>query len=201
MTQVQKRLTPKGAATRGRIVDAASGVIFERGVTGASLDEIRAAAKVSSSQLYHYFTDKQALVLAVIDHQTDLILANQQPALGQLNTIAGLRKWRDVLVALQGRLQCQGGCPIGTIGAQVSEVDPAARAEVAIGMARWEDAIRVGLTDMHARGVLRADPARLATAMLAALQGGLSLTQIRRSTEPLEAALDAMIDHVEMLTG
>jgi hypothetical protein len=35
---------------------------------------------------------------------------------------------------------------------------------------------------------------------LATLQGGLLLTQIRRSTEPLEAALDTMLGHVASLT-
>ena len=54
---------------------------------------------------------------------------------------------------------------------------------------------------MHDRGELAAgaDPARLATATLAALQGGLLLTQIRRSTEPLEAALDTVLAHVASL--
>ena len=48
---------------------------------------------------------------------------------------------------------------------------------------------------MHARGRLTpdTDPDTLALALLAALQGGLLLTQIERDTKPLEAALDAML--------
>ena len=47
---------------------------------------------------------------------------------------------------------------------------------------------------MHARGQLgRLDPDELALATLAALQGGLLLTQIQRSTRPLQTALDAML--------
>ena len=51
---------------------------------------------------------------------------------------------------------------------------------------------------MADRGELAADadPGRLATATLAALQGGLLLAQIRRGTEPLEAALDTMLTHM-----
>ena len=44
------------------------------------------------------------------------------------------------------------------------------------------------------------DVDRLATATLAALQGGLLLAQMHRSTEPLEAALDTIIDYVQHLT-
>ena len=48
---------------------------------------------------------------------------------------------------------------------------------------------------MQARGQLApgADADDLALATLAALQGGLLLTQIEKSTRPLEKALDAMI--------
>ena len=202
MSTDQSRLTAKGQATRERIVAAAAAAIFERGVARTSLDEVKAAAGVSSSQLYHYFADKQALVMAVIDHQTDAILESQQPLLSHLDSVAALRSWADALVAFQLQLDCQGGCPIGTIGAELAETDPAARAEVAQGFQRWESAIRAGLRAMHARGELTVDPDPLALATLAALQGGLLLTQIYRTADPLRAALDAMIDHIaSLVTG
>jgi hypothetical protein len=55
---------------------------------------------------------------------------------------------------------------------------------------------------MHSRGELpaQASPDDLALAMLAALQGGLLMTQIQRETKPLEVALDAMLDRVQSLT-
>ena len=195
------RLTRKGQATRERIVAAAAQAMFERGVARTSLDEVKAAAGVSSSQLYHYFDDKHALILAVIEHQTQEILAGQEPLLSSLDSIEALRAWRDLLVQIQLALHCQGGCPIGSIGAELAETDPRARAEVAEGFQRWETSIRDGLRAMHARGELRGDPDELALAALAALQGGLLLTQIRREPSPLEAALDAMIDHIASLSG
>jgi TetR/AcrR family transcriptional repressor of nem operon len=186
------RLTRKGEATRERIVAAAATQIFERGVARTSLDEVKAAAGVSSSQLYHYFEDKHALVLAVIDHQSNAVLDGQQPLLSHLDSIAALREWADLIVGFQTALHCQGGCPIGTIGAELSETDPQARAHVAAGFQRWEAGIRDGLRAMHDRGELAGDPDRLASATLAALQGGLLLTQIRRDSTPLRDALDAM---------
>ncbi len=50
---------------------------------------------------------------------------------------------------------------------------------------------------MHDRGELDTDPDDLALALLAALQGGLLLTQLQRQVRPLEVALDSMLDHVE----
>jgi TetR/AcrR family transcriptional regulator, transcriptional repressor for nem operon len=197
-----RRLTRRGRETRQRIVAAAAGLMFDRGVAETTLEDIRAAAGVSGSQVYHYFEDKQALVRAVIDHQTDAVLGAQTPQLDNLDTMPGLRAWRDLLVGHQRRLQCRCGCPIGALGAEVAETDDVARAAVAQGFRRWEVRIQAGLRAMHGRGDLpgSTDPDKLALATLAALQGGLLLTQIQRETTPLEAALDAILDHIQALT-
>lgn len=192
-----KRLTRKGEQTRQRIVAAAAQLMYEQGVTEATLEEVRAAAGVSGSQVYHYFADKQALLLAVIEYQTEAVLGFQRPHFGRLDTISGLRQWRDSLVEYQRRLQCRGGCPIGSIGSEVAETNPEARLAVASGFLRWEASIREGLRAMHARGELDADPDDLALATLAALQGGLLLTQLQRQVKPLEVALDTMLDHIQ----
>jgi TetR/AcrR family transcriptional regulator, transcriptional repressor for nem operon len=65
------------------------------------------------------------------------------------------------------------------------------------------DRIRDGLQVMQTRGDLPAgtDPEQLALATLAALQGGLLVTQLERDTRPLEAALDAMLDRIQTPTG
>src|ERR1700761_5738153 len=172
--------------------------MFEGGVAGTSMEDVKEAAGASSSQLYHYFADKRALVLAVIEHQSEAILTAQQPLLSSLDSVDALRAWRDQAIAIERQLQCRGGCPIGSLAGEIVESDETAREDIATGFARWESAIGEGLRAMHERGELPADTDtdKLALALLAAHQGGLILTQVRRDTAPLEAVLDAMIDHV-----
>jgi TetR/AcrR family transcriptional regulator, transcriptional repressor for nem operon len=200
-TPSPRRLTHKGQETRQRIVDAAADLIFEQGVTHTTIEDVRAAADVSSSQLYHYFDDKPTLVRAVIEHQTDAIVGGQETF--DLSTLRGLRAWRDWVVEHQRKLNCSGGCPIGSLGSELAETDPEARAQVSDGFKRWEITIRDGLRKMHAQGRFtpEADPDTLALALLAALQGGLLLTQIQRDTRPLEAALDAMLDLIARVSA
>ncbi|MEV0208634.1 TetR family transcriptional regulator [Streptomyces sp. NPDC050788] len=192
----ERKLTRKGQETRRRIVAAAAQLMYERGVTEATLEDVRAAAGVSGSQVYHYFSDKQELLLAVIEYQTQSVLDMQEPLFAELDTMEGLRRWRDALVEYQLRLQCRGGCPIGSLGSEVAETNPEARLAAASGFVRWEAAIRSGLQAMHDRGELDGDPEELALATLAALQGGLLLTQLQREVRPLEVALDAMLAHI-----
>jgi AcrR family transcriptional regulator len=201
-TQIEG-LTPKGRATRQRIVAAAADLMFEHGVARTSLDDVKASAGVSSSQLYHYFEDKSALVSAVIEYQTEEVLSGQLPHLASLDSIPALRAWRDVLVGFRRDLKCRGGCPIGSLGSELADTDQRARRELAAGFRRWETSIRAGLRAMHERGDLAPDakPDELAVALLAAVQGGILLSQIHRDTRPMEIALDTVIDHIESLTA
>ena len=191
------KLTSRGLVTRQRIVAAAAELMSKDGVAGTTLEDVKESAGVSSSQIYHYFADKKALVLAVIDYQSETIVGGQEPMFARLDTLDGLRAWRDFLVEHQRQLGCVGGCPIGSLGSELAEIDDGARARVAASFNRWEAGIRTGLNQMHERGELIADPDDLAIATLAALQGGLLLAQMQRSTRPLEKSLDAMLAHIE----
>ena len=86
--------------------------MFERGVAGTSTEDVRIAAGVSSSQLYHYFANKQQLVQAVVGYQTQAVLHAQQPLLSRLDSFTALEAWRDLIVSLQRARHCVGGCPI-----------------------------------------------------------------------------------------
>jgi hypothetical protein len=81
----------------------------------------------------------------------------------------------------------------GSLVGQLAERDPLARAGLADGFERWEAHLRDGLERMQTRGRLsaNADPATLATATMALLQGGLLLTQVRRDPKQLRTALAA----------
>jgi TetR/AcrR family transcriptional repressor of nem operon len=187
------KLTPKGERTRQRIVDAAAALVYEHGVAKTTVDDVRSAAGVSSSQLYHYFRDKDELVRAVIVKQTDVIVGAQEGQ--QFDSLEGLRAWREFVVRVVRRQRGRGGCPLGSLGSELAEIDSRARGDISLSFDRWEITLRGGFRAMKTRGELDAatDPDDLALATLAALQGGLLLAKIHRSVKPVEAALDAMI--------
>lgn len=195
------RLTAKGRATRERIVAAASRLMLDHGIGRTTLADVQAAARVSPSQLYHYFADKDALVYAVIEWQTDEVLTFQGKSLAGLDSFAALEAWRDEVVDLQRRRNSMGGCPIGTLAGELAETDERARGELAESFAHWEELLRRGIAAMRERGELRpeVDPGRFALGLLAAVQGGLLLSQTRRDVAPLEVALDLAIAQLHTL--
>jgi TetR/AcrR family transcriptional repressor of nem operon len=187
--------TPRGVATRQRIVEAAAQVVAEKGATGASLDDVGERAAASRSQLYHYFDDKADLLRAVAEATNDAVLDGQRDLFADLGSWDGLTRWADALVALQVQLGGRGGCPIANLVGQLGERDDDIRAVLASGFDRWESSIRAGLAAMVASGELRsdADVDWLAVSTLASLQGGLTLTQARRDPQALRWSMDGAL--------
>ena len=193
--------TRPGRATRARIVQAATDLVGERGAADTSLDDVRKRAHASKSQLYLYFDDRDALMRAVARATCEAVITNQADALAEFDSLAGIERYLDMTVADQVQKRARG-CPIGSLVPQLAERDDDARVELADGYARWEQGLRDGLETMAARGELRtdADPSLLAKQTLAALQGGLVLTQVRRDPEQLRAAAAAALALVRAAT-
>ena len=192
-----RSLTARGAATRAHIVEAAADLIYAHGVERTSLDDVMAASGVSKSQLYHYFVDKDALVLDVIARQTERVLDAQRPHLEALDSLPALKAWRNAIVRLNKAVQGKG-CPLGNLASELANDSEAARKRLADSFSTWRDRIENGLAKMRERGELcaSADPHDLALALLSAVEGGLLLAKTTHSSRPLELSLDMAIDHV-----
>ena len=172
-------------------------MIYAHGVERTSLDEVMAACGVSKSQLYHYFADKDALVLEVIARQTERVLDAQRPHLEALDSLPALKAWRDAIVRLNEAVESRG-CPLGSLASELANDSEPARERLADSFSKWCDRIENGLARMQERGELgaSADPHDLALALLGAVEGGLLLAKTTRSSRPLEIAMDMAIDHV-----
>jgi AcrR family transcriptional regulator len=115
---MQGVLTPKGQATRARIVEGAAEVVRDLGVAMATLDDIRARTGTSKSQLFHYFPGgKDALLLAVAQYEAGRVLEVQQPHLGRLDSWDAWYRWRDTVVE---RYELQGDfCPGSAVSLRI----------------------------------------------------------------------------------
>jgi AcrR family transcriptional regulator len=191
-------LTPKGEATRHRIIEAAAAEMREHGVVVTTLDDVRNRAHVSKGQLFHYFPDgKEELLLAVAEFEAGRVLDDQQPQLGNLTTWAAWTEWRDIVVA---RYRAQGmDCPLSALMSQVGRSTPGARAVVSELMSQWEALVRAGIEELQSTGEADADldAGQVAAALIAGIQGGVGMLMTTGSTHHLEAAIDLVLDRLD----
>jgi AcrR family transcriptional regulator len=193
------RLTSKGRATRDRIVDAAAQLMFQHGVGGTSVDDVRRMATVSGSQMSHYFDDRRDLIRHVIAaRRNDVQHFHTQPRLGALDSLEALRAWVEANMADVDSVYRQGGCVYGSLAGELNEGDSDIHSDLAAGYEDWLNLLRAGLTAMRRRGELRqeADPRHLAVALVVAHQGGALVTYATDDPEPLRIALDAAVEYV-----
>lgn len=187
-------LTPKGAATKARIIEGAAAEVRAQGVAATTLDDIRSRTHTSKSQLFHYFPDgKEELLLAVAQHEADRVLSDQEPFLSNLRSWAAWSAWRDVVV---DRYRRQGqDCPLSAVTSQLGPASPGAQAVTTQLFDQWERAIADGIGEMQNRGLVRAslDAKQAAAALLAGVQGGVLILLATGQLTHLEAALDVGI--------
>jgi len=188
-------LTAKGKATRSRIVQGAAAVLREKGVASATLDDVMARTRTSKSQLFHYFpAGKDELLVAVAQFEADQVIEDQQPYLGCLDSWEAWGRWRDVVVE---RYEALGDmCPLGSLFHQVGRSTPGMRAIVSELMCQWQESLARGIRALQAGGRLPADldVDTRAAALLAAIQGGVSILLSTGQSTHLRAALDQGIE-------
>ncbi|GAA1551223.1 TetR/AcrR family transcriptional regulator [Kribbella sancticallisti] len=194
---MERALTPKGAATRQRIVEGAAQLIRVRGVPNVGLDDIRAATSTSKSQLFHYFpAGKADLMLAVARHEAGQVLEDQMPMLGDLTSWRKWQAWRRRVIKIyDGQRQ---RCPLSALTAQLGNADPATREIVTTLLDDWHGLLAAGVQALKDAGEVDAsiDADKAATAVLTAVTGGAGMLQATDRISYLEVALSEAIDNL-----
>jgi AcrR family transcriptional regulator len=189
--------TGRGRASRERIVERAAELFAERGIAATSVDEVLAAAGAGKGQFYHYFRSRDELAAAAVGYRCAQVIAGLTQALGDVSSLAGLER---ALGAFAAGFEEMGmpGCPIGTLSAEVAGRNEEARLQAAAGFDAWERLLADALERMREHGELQAgaEPATLATGLLASLEGGMVLAQARRDMASLRVAVKAGLAQV-----
>ncbi|QDP94629.1 TetR/AcrR family transcriptional regulator [Microlunatus elymi] len=190
------KLTPKGEATRRRIIAGAAQQLRDFGVADTTLDDVRARTSTSKSQLFHYFPGgREELLLAVARYEAERVLTDQDPYLSELTSWAAWGRWRDAVIA---RYRAQGpNCPLAALMSQVRQTQGAGEVTTVL-LAQWADKLAAGVVAMQRLGKVRTglDPRRTAQAIVALIQGGVAVLMATGRIDHLEAAMDLALNYL-----
>lgn len=183
--------TRRGRETQSRVVAAATALIRANGVAATSLEAVEEASGVGRSQLYHYFDGREDLLRTVAAATARPIIDRTAELLADLSTVDAIERWFTTAIEANVATSGAGGCPIGSLVSQLAEQDEGSREVLADAFTQWRQPLLDGLSTMQSTGRLRqnVDVTALADQVMAAMQGGLLLSQVNRNPTPLRHAL------------
>jgi TetR/AcrR family transcriptional regulator len=89
----QRRASRNPEASRAKILDAARAEFVTHGLSGARVDRIAQQAGVNKNLIYHYFHNKEALYLEVLENIYSDLRANQRDfEVRDLSPVEGMRR-------------------------------------------------------------------------------------------------------------
>jgi len=195
----------KGATTRDQILDAAARLIHLRGYHSTSLDDVLRESGVGKGNFYYHFKSKEELGYAIIDRvMQGFVRRTLEPAFGDAteDPISQIHVFLDRVLDHQRQRNCIGGCPIGNLASELSDVHEGFRLRLAGIFAEWRAKLTEALERGQAGGSVRedVDPSALAQFLVAALEGAILLTKVTKDIGIMERCVEHLKQHLTLHT-
>lgn len=185
-----------GANTKEQILQAACRLIHLYGFNNTRLDQILRESGVGKGNFYYHFKSKDDLGHAVLDRLAlwtrervgRVIFRDDGDPIEEIFSLFAL------VLEMQRETGCVGGCPLGNLALELSDIHDGFRQRIEEILTTWRDQISNAITRAQARGQLAQNvhPERLAEFIIAGIEGGILLAKARKDLSVLEGCLDEL---------
>lgn len=175
-------MSPRTSDARERMLASAAALIREHGAAGTSIDDVLQHSGAPRGSAYHHFPGGRA---QLIEETVDLaggavarLLADAGDASPVAVFDAFIAMWKVSLEESDFR----AGCPVLAVAVESNAAAPQLTVAAARAFSSWREALedlfrRHGISAAHAR--------RLATMVVATVEGAVVLCRVDRSSQPL----------------
>lgn len=191
--------------TKEHIIEAASRLMHLRGFNHTSIDEVLKESGVGKGNFYYYFKSKEELGYAIIEtnlkrfseHVMGKAFGNHKDALEQVDDFL------DIILELQRQRNCAGGCPLGNMAMELSDIHEGFRRKIQGVFEDWGLRLANVLQKVKADGRLgdSVKPEALAQFLVASVEGGILLTKVKKDIGVLENCFKELKRHIRMYVG
>lgn len=183
--------------TRQKMLYSAVELLRERGAAGVTVDAVLARSKSPRGSVYHHFPGgRTELMSESLALAGDTISAHIEKTIRD-GASAALRWFGEFWTAILRQSDFSAGCPVASVAVGGSADDQHLQPAAAAIFKRWHEALAHAIA---ADGIDTARAERLATMVVAAIEGAVMLCRTQRSTRPLDeviAELEILLDSVK----
>ena len=200
---ISETRSTKGAATRDQILNAAARLIHVQGYQSTSLDDVLRESGVGKGNFYYYFKSKEDLGYAIIDRITQgFVERSLEPAFAdaEADPVAQIHAFLDRVLEAQRQRNCIGGCVMGNLASELSDVHEGFRQRLAGIFDLWRVHLAEVVSRGQARGRLRADmdASRVAQFLVAGLEGSILLSKVTKDITVMERCVEELKQHLTL---
>lgn len=192
-----------GRQTREAILLSAARLIRIRGYHGTSLDDVLRASGVGKGNFYYHFRSKEELGYAILDGIVAAFLEQTlEPCFSdpEESPLVQIHCLLDRVLDLQREGNGVGGCPLGNLASELSDVHEGFRARLAGVFSAWRDRLASALEEARRRGLV-GDECRSAAAahfLVASLEGAMLMTKLTKDVGVMAQCVDEMKRHLSL---
>jgi TetR/AcrR family transcriptional repressor of nem operon len=200
---ISETRSTKGAATRDQILNAAARLIHVQGYQSTSLDDVLRESGVGKGNFYYYFKSKEDLGYAIIDRITQAFVERSLgPAFADTDAdpVTQIHGFLDRVLEAQRVRKCVGGCVMGNLASELSDVHEGFRQRLAGIFDLWRVHLAEAVSRGQARGRLRADvdASRVAQFLVAGLEGSILLSKVAKDITVMERCVEELKRHLTL---
>src|SRR2546426_7737178 len=129
-----------GRSTREAILEAASRLIHVHGYNNTSLDDVLRESGVGKGNFYYHFRSKEDLGYAILDQLVaGFVERTLEPCFWDAAAprLEQIRCFLDRVLEAQRKSNCVGGCFMGNLACELSDVHEGFRARLASVFTEW----------------------------------------------------------------
>lgn len=180
------------SSSKARILDAGTQLFRRQGYEGTGLKQIVEEGRAPWGSLYHFFPGgKEQLGIEVVYRYGENYKSLIEGMFAQTrDPLEAVRRLFDLSASELSVSDFEDGCPIVAIALDAMSASISLRRACADVVDGWTDAIAQGL---ESYALEDSCALQLGTAIIAALEGGIALSRIVRSTSPLVSARDSSV--------
>lgn len=186
--------------TKAHIIEVASRLVHLRGFNNTSIGEILKESGVGKGNFYYYFKSKEELGYAIIENNVKQFSEEVMgKAFGNYrDVVAQLGDFLDILLDLHRKRSCTGGCRLGNMAMEMSDIHEGFRKKFQEAFDVWGVQVAGALRKAQAGGQLtdHVDPTALAQFVIASVEGAILLMKVKKDIALLERCFEELKRHI-----
>lgn len=184
----------KGEATREKILETAAELIHRKGFGATSINDLLEATGLKKGSLYFHFPGKDALGLAILEKARADFLLFLDAALSGATPGNRLGNFLNKVMKTHKGMGFVGGCIFGNTALEMGDSESGFASFIENVFEEWVDKLQAVIVEAQSSGEVRSDiPAGvLAGHMVAAIEGGIMLSRLKKDAKPLRYSITAV---------